>query len=136
MPLATRGFDYIDGQPFADGGLCDPIPIRRALQGGATDITVVLMHKLDLRLKPLPRWLGKFSLSEIPRGRASLDDPAMCELQRRPRPHQAAAGGSAHPGISTAPAVGGRSLHHRAKKNRCRLGPGARRRVGANRSGC
>ncbi|HEY2952506.1 MAG TPA: patatin family protein [Verrucomicrobiae bacterium] len=66
MPLATRGFDYVDGRPFADGGLCDPIPIRRALQDGATDITVVLTHKLDLRLRPLPRWLGKLAYPEFP----------------------------------------------------------------------
>jgi predicted patatin/cPLA2 family phospholipase len=66
MPLATRGFDYVDGRPFADGGLCDPIPIRRALQDGATDITVVLTHKLDLRLRPLPRWLGKLAYPDFP----------------------------------------------------------------------
>jgi predicted patatin/cPLA2 family phospholipase len=58
MPLATRGFDYVDGRPFADGGLADPIPIQRALQDGATDITVVLTHNHRFRLKPMPRWLG------------------------------------------------------------------------------
>lgn len=31
MPLATRGFDYVDGHPFADGGVADPIPLRRAI---------------------------------------------------------------------------------------------------------
>jgi predicted patatin/cPLA2 family phospholipase len=66
MPLATRGFDYMDGQPFADGGVADPIPVQRALQDGATDITVVLTHRLDLRLKPRPRWLGKFAYPEFP----------------------------------------------------------------------
>ena len=66
MPLATSGFDYVDGRPFADGGLSDPIPIRRALADGATDITVVLTHKLDLRLRPLPRWLGKLAYPQFP----------------------------------------------------------------------
>jgi predicted patatin/cPLA2 family phospholipase len=66
MPLATSGFDYVDGRPFADGGLSDPIPIRRALEDGATDITVVLTHKLDLRLRPLPRWLGKLAYPQFP----------------------------------------------------------------------
>ena len=66
MPLATRGFDYVDGHPFADGGVSDPIPIQRALQDGATDITVVLTHSLNLRLKPKPRWLGKFAYPEFP----------------------------------------------------------------------
>jgi len=66
MALATRGFDYVDGQPFADGGVADPIPIQRALQDGATDITVVLTHRLDLRLKPMPHWLGKIAYPEFP----------------------------------------------------------------------
>ena len=66
MPFATTGFDYVDGQPFADGGLSDPIPIRRALADGATDITVVLTHKLDLRLTPPPRWLGKLAYPKFP----------------------------------------------------------------------
>ena len=52
MALATRGFDYVDGHPYADGGVADPIPIRRAIQDGATDITVVLTHNPDFRLKP------------------------------------------------------------------------------------
>jgi predicted patatin/cPLA2 family phospholipase len=66
MPLATRGFDYVDGRPFADGGVSDPIPIQRALQDGATDIIVVLTHKTDFRLKPRPRWLGKLVYPEFP----------------------------------------------------------------------
>jgi predicted patatin/cPLA2 family phospholipase len=66
MPLATRGFDYVDGHPYADGGLSDPIPIQRALDDGATDITVVLTHKTDLRLKPTPRWLAKLAYPEFP----------------------------------------------------------------------
>jgi predicted patatin/cPLA2 family phospholipase len=67
MPLATRGFDYVDGQPYADGGLADPIPIQRAIQDGARDITVVLTHNLDLRLKPVPRWLGRLAYPDFPR---------------------------------------------------------------------
>ena len=67
MPLATRGYDYVDGHPFADGGIADPIPIRRAIQDGATDITVVLTHSPDLRLKPIPRWLGRVAYPEFPK---------------------------------------------------------------------
>ena len=55
MPLATRGYDYVDGHPFADGGVSDPLPIQRALRDGATDITVVLTHNQHFRLKPKPR---------------------------------------------------------------------------------
>jgi len=67
MPLATRGFDYVDGQPFADGGIADPIPIQRAIQDGAADITVVLTHNPDFRLKPVPRWMGRLAYPDFPR---------------------------------------------------------------------
>ena len=67
MPLATRGYDYVDGHPFADGGVADPIPIRRAIADGATDITVVLTHSPDLRMRPMPRWLGRVAYPEFPR---------------------------------------------------------------------
>jgi predicted patatin/cPLA2 family phospholipase len=66
MPLATRGFDFVDGRPYADGGVADPIPIRQAIQDGATDITVVLTHNPAFRLKPIPRWLGKLAYPEFP----------------------------------------------------------------------
>ncbi len=66
MPLATRGFDYVDGRPYADGGVSDPIPVRRALQDGATDITVVLTHNYRFRLKPMPRWLGWLAYPSFP----------------------------------------------------------------------
>jgi predicted patatin/cPLA2 family phospholipase len=67
MPLATRGFEYVDGNPYADGGVSDPIPIRRAIQDGASDITVVLTHGADLRLHPRSRWLGKFAFPSFPK---------------------------------------------------------------------
>jgi predicted patatin/cPLA2 family phospholipase len=66
MPLATRGFDFVDGKPYADGGVADPIPIRRAIQDGATDLTVVLTHNPAFRLKPVPRWMGKLAFPEFP----------------------------------------------------------------------
>jgi len=66
MPLATRGYDFVDGQPYADGGVADPIPIRRAIQDGATDITVVLTHNPAFRLKPVSRWMGKVAYPEFP----------------------------------------------------------------------
>ncbi len=66
MALATRGFDFVDGQPYADGGVADPIPIRRAIHDGATDITVVLTHNPAFRLKPIPRWMGKIAYPEFP----------------------------------------------------------------------
>jgi predicted patatin/cPLA2 family phospholipase len=90
MALATRGFDFVDGQPFADGGVSDPIPVERALQDGATDITVVLTHRLDLRLKPMPRWLGKIAYPDFPNvarawtERQCLKYNAALDLLKRP----------------------------------------------------
>jgi len=65
MALATRGFDFVDGKPYADGGVADPIPVRRAIADGATDITVVMTHNPDFRLKPVPRWMGKVAYPEF-----------------------------------------------------------------------
>jgi predicted patatin/cPLA2 family phospholipase len=67
VPLATRGFDFVDGHPFADGGIADPIPIQRAINDGARDITVVLTHKADYRFKPIPHWIGRLAYPEFPR---------------------------------------------------------------------
>jgi predicted patatin/cPLA2 family phospholipase len=67
MPLATRGYDYVDDHPYADGGLADPIPVQRAIQDGATDITVVLTHNPDFRLKPVPRWMGRLGYPDFPK---------------------------------------------------------------------
>ncbi len=66
MPLATRGFEYVDGKPFADGGVADPIPVQRAIQDGARDITVVLTHNPDFRLKPISHWMGRLAYPDFP----------------------------------------------------------------------
>jgi len=114
MPLATRGFDYVDGHPYADGGVSDPIPLRRAIQDGATDITVVLTHNPDFRLNP------------------GLDRAAKCELQRRLGSDETTAVGSPDPGVPAAQAVAGGFLHHRAETHRRCLGLGPRRGLGTN----
>ena len=67
MPLATRGFDYVDDKPYADGGVSDPIPVTRAIKDGATDITVVMTHNPDFRLKPIPHWMGRVGYPDFPK---------------------------------------------------------------------
>jgi predicted patatin/cPLA2 family phospholipase len=90
MALATRGFDYVDGRPYADGGVADPIPIRRAIQDGATDITVVLTHDPTFRLKAVPRWMGKVAYPEFPAvakvwtARQNVNYNAALDLMRQP----------------------------------------------------
>ncbi len=92
MPLATRGFHFVDGYPYADGGVSDPIPIQRALQDGATDLTVVLTHNLNFRLKPTPRFLGRVAFPKYPAvARALIDRQhlrynAAIDLMRQPPP--------------------------------------------------
>ena len=132
MPLATRGFDYVDGQPFADGGVSDPIPLQRAIQDGATDITVVLTHNPAFPSQADPALDGKTGLPGFSRGGRSLDRAAKCELQRRPRLDETAAGGSPDPGVSSVPAAAGGFLLRRAETNRRRPDPGPRRGVTAN----
>jgi predicted patatin/cPLA2 family phospholipase len=90
MALATRGYDFVDGHPYADGGVSDPVPIRRAIQDGATDITVVLTHSLSFRLQPTPRWLGKIAYPEYPQvarvwtARQNVHFNTAMELMQRP----------------------------------------------------
>jgi predicted patatin/cPLA2 family phospholipase len=90
MPLATRGFDHVDGHPYADGGVSDPIPLQRAIQDGATDITVVLTHNPAFRLKPVPRWMGKLAYPEFPKvaqvwtARQNVNYNAALDLMKQP----------------------------------------------------
>ncbi len=90
MPLATRGFDYVDGQPFADGGVADPIPLKRAIQDGATDITVVLTHNPAFRLKPTPHWMGRLAYPDFPEvarvwtARQNVNYNAALDLMKQP----------------------------------------------------
>ena len=90
LALATRGYDFVDGHPYADGGVADPIPIRRAIQDGATDITVVLTHNPAFRLKPVPRWMGKVAYPEFPAvarvwaARQNVNYNAALDLMKQP----------------------------------------------------
>jgi len=90
MPLATRGFDYVDGQPYADGGVADPIPLQRAIQDGATDVTVVLTHNPAFRLKPTPHWMGRLAYPDFPEvarvwtARQNVNYNAALDLMKQP----------------------------------------------------
>ena len=90
MAMATRGFDFVDGKPYADGGVADPIPIRRAIQDGATDITVVMTHDPAFRLKPVPHWLGKVAYPDFPMvarvwtARQNVNYNAALDLMKQP----------------------------------------------------
>ena len=92
LPLVTRGYDFVDGRPYADGGVSDPIPVRRAMQDGATDITVVMTHNPAFRLKPVPRWMGRLAYPEFPEvarvwtARQNVNYNAALDLMKQPPP--------------------------------------------------
>ncbi|GAA3960564.1 patatin family protein [Allohahella marinimesophila] len=52
IPVAYRDYPLVDGEPMSDGGLIDSIPVERAYEEGARDITVILSRPLGYRKKP------------------------------------------------------------------------------------
>ncbi len=61
MPVAYRNPVWIDGIPYRDGGIADPIPIQKAIDEGCDEIVVVLTRPENYRKKPsyLMPWLLK-----------------------------------------------------------------------------
>jgi len=51
IPLAYRDYPEVDGEPMTDGGIADAIPVRKAYELGARDLTVVLSRPLGYRKK-------------------------------------------------------------------------------------
>ncbi|WP_276567837.1 patatin-like phospholipase family protein [Idiomarina seosinensis] len=51
IPLAYRDFPKVNGEPMTDGGVGDSIPVIKAYQQGARDITVVLSRALGYKKK-------------------------------------------------------------------------------------
>lgn len=49
IPLFYRDFPRVNGEPMTDGGLADSIPVIRAYEQGARDITVVLSRPSGYR---------------------------------------------------------------------------------------
>lgn len=55
VPLYNRAV-YIDGHPYVDGGISNPIPVRSAVAAGCTHILVILTRPVDFLSTPIPRW--------------------------------------------------------------------------------
>ena len=51
IPLAYRDFPTVDHEPMADGGIGDSIPVIKAYEMGARNITVVLSRPLGYKKK-------------------------------------------------------------------------------------
>ncbi|MDX1553666.1 MAG: patatin family protein [Marinobacter sp.] len=52
IPIAYREYPEVDGEPMTDGGVADAIPVIRAYEDGARDISVVLSRPPGYRKKP------------------------------------------------------------------------------------
>ncbi|NMT63540.1 patatin-like phospholipase family protein [Marinobacter orientalis] len=55
IPIAYRDYPLVNGEPMTDGGVADAIPVIKAYEDGARDITVVLSRPPGYRKKP-PRF--------------------------------------------------------------------------------
>ncbi|MDV6316607.1 patatin family protein [Idiomarina sp. HP20-50] len=62
IPLAYRDFPTVDGAAMTDGGLADSIPVIKAYEMGARDITVILSQPRGFRkkIRPLPTFMKRF----------------------------------------------------------------------------
>jgi predicted patatin/cPLA2 family phospholipase len=67
LPFATRGYAFVAGHPYADGGIADAIPLQHVIDEGATDITVILTHGAEYRMEPTPRWMCRLAYSLFPK---------------------------------------------------------------------
>ena len=52
LPMATRGYCEIAGRKYIDGGLSDPLPVKRVYDWGYRNIVLLRTHPNDLR----PDW--------------------------------------------------------------------------------
>ncbi|WKE64801.1 patatin family protein [Gallaecimonas kandeliae] len=67
VPLAYRHYPEIEGQPMTDGGVADSIPVLKAYEMGARDITVVLSQPLGYRKRSSKApWLVRRLLRQTP----------------------------------------------------------------------
>lgn len=68
VPIAYRDFPTYQGDPMTDGGIADSIPVIKAYEMGAKEITVVLSRPLGYRKKtPKIPWLITKTLKRHPK---------------------------------------------------------------------
>lgn len=67
IPVIYRKQVAIDGQPYVDGGLADPIPVEAAYKHGATKIMVIRSRSIDYEMPvQAPSPLYRFYLKDFP----------------------------------------------------------------------
>ena len=63
---------YVDGVPMVDGGVCDAIPIRRAIEDGYPENVIILTRNKGYRKKEKDFWLPGFIYRKYPAIREQL----------------------------------------------------------------
>lgn len=66
IPLVAEAPVTIEGRQYVDGGVADPIPLRRAIDDGATDI-ILVMNRPPGERPPEPRFLADLVGRRFPR---------------------------------------------------------------------
>lgn len=69
LPLAYGRRETINDRSFFDGGMADPIPVLRAIEEGATEITAVLTQRAGYRCRPTPAWISWLAARPYPAAR-------------------------------------------------------------------
>ncbi|WP_375748869.1 patatin family protein [Vibrio sp. HN007] len=68
VPMAYRDYPAVDGEPMTDGGVADSIPVIKAYEMGANEITVILSQTHGYRKRaPKAPWVIRRLLKRTPR---------------------------------------------------------------------
>ncbi len=72
LPIACKPY-WVDGVPYFDGGVADPVPYRRALADGCSKLVVLLTRPRDFVRPPLGHLpAARFSLRAYPKALEAL----------------------------------------------------------------
>ncbi len=74
VPILYRSPVMIDGHPYYDGGLSDPIPVQEAIKKGAKKMVVIRSRKRDYRMKQSGSILSKWLLRGYPYLNTTLEN--------------------------------------------------------------
>lgn len=80
LPFASGPPVVINGQSYLDGGIVDPIPVRRAIADGAEEITVIVNTPVGRR-KPENAFIAKLTARRYPHLRGSIMEHAAIKAE-------------------------------------------------------
>jgi predicted patatin/cPLA2 family phospholipase len=74
VPVIYKHPVNVDGTDYIDGGVADPIPVKKAIQLGATHIVVLRSKKYNYRMDDSNKFLTKFMLRKLPKVQEALSE--------------------------------------------------------------